>query len=194
MNKNFALYLLKTIKDYEKKDYNDVLHYVELLLANEEEVTKLLNLENWSVSTKYNSKTVFKGDTYIGFYALELNENDVKEEVKCLNLYLIDGNENRRIIKKVDNDYNEVKYTHRTIEEVSTKIEEIREKCKKVLPSNENYRSTRLKKSDLVDYSEKCYKVERPYIFIPKSVVAFDEEENVVVIEWFFNKNKILLG
>ena len=189
-NETLAKYLLRVMKGYEENDYNDILHFVELILANQDEVVKLLENNNWNLSNKYNSKTIKIKEIGFAYDELRYDENDDPHHVTVerLHSYIIDGNNNKRIIEKVEN-FNKIEYNHRSFEEVKEILENVKAECKRALPQSD-YVSTSLTKDDLEDYSEKCYKARN--IFIPKSVVAFDDD-NVVVAEWFFNKNSLWL-
>lgn len=170
-----AKIILKELnKINEDSDYNDQFHFVELIIANEEEVLRQLEMD-FNISNSINSKT--RKIREVGF------ENDV-------HTYVFDGNGTKRICTK-SNNMNKVKYEHRSYEGIVKLVESLKNECKDVLPKTpELINPNHMSKKDLVDYSEKCWKYYSKYL--PKSQISFDGDK-VLMPVWLARKNEFIL-
>lgn len=205
-----AKLLLKEINRIEAGDVTDTYHYIQLLLANQEEVVNQLDNNNWKISNQFNAK---KGTyRHVGFihtytdYDFTEDENGEEVEIEqiitkqMVHTYVIDGNGHKRIATK-SSQINWVDYQVVTLEEIQKELTQLKEQCQALLPhSTPNYHEVLfMKKDDLADYSEKSYAVimtddlkivfGQSNFFIPKSVVAFNSEGQLLLADWYFKKN-----
>lgn len=164
-------YLYNLYKRVHESDSNDWIYYINLIEANIETVENLLN-SNWRISNKLNSKTVLANNVHFEF---------INKKMKA---YVYDGNGTKRYVPQFEHDFIDIEFP------TNTEIENIgiaEKRMKELLPPTTELKSTNLTKSDLEDYSEKCYKLRADTIYLPKSQVGFDGDTVVLPI-WLAKK------
>jgi hypothetical protein len=125
MTKKFAIYLLRALKKInESNDYNDVWHLVKLLLANQAEVERQLEMD-FHRSNKINSKKVKFRE--VGFIRNDWYTNN--KDVKQVFTYCFDGNGTRRLCTWSDEPIVEVTYEHMPFDEIKKMADELKQKC-----------------------------------------------------------------
>lgn len=194
MKKQLAIYLLKILNMIsENTDYNDVWYFIELLLANQEEVEQQLEME-FHRSNAINSKKIRIRE--VGFTRFTFDEdedgNEIKIEKKQVYTYCFDGNGTKRICTLgPENNFIDVEYQHREFEEIIGLAEELKNKCLTALSGEENLIFCGVMKNSLIDYSEKCYRIGACGAFLPKSQIGFDGDK-VLMPPWLAKKNRLL--
>lgn len=124
---------INALRKIDDIDYDDMLNYYDLIDANYDKCLELLT-KPWRVSNKYNSNMNVYVEIGFKFFsgqyplAHEINDygEDLDKMVERIHLYVIDGEEKKRVVAIGDYFIKEKK--HYTMEEAISRFNELLEK------------------------------------------------------------------